>query len=368
MEDLEFYILNKSFANVALVDNFESIIWTERYKEAGDFELLVPASSDTLVYAVHGYYLWNKKSDRLMVIEQTEITTDVENGPHLKITGRSLESILDRRIIWHQITLDGKIQNVVKTLITDQIINPTLAARQISNFVFIETDDSYIDSCEIEQVQYLGDNLYDVVCDILATFNVGFKLIYNFELSRFEFSMYHGVDRSYNQDVNPWVVFSPEFDNIISSDYIENSAQYKNVCLVAGEDKENTVRKFVYVDDQSTVTGLERREMFADGSSKNQSYDEDESTTTLTDAQYIEVLKEFGLETLNLTENKRGETFDGEMNTTRGFEYGVDFFIGDIVQMENEYGLGAPTRVTEFILSQDSSGIKAYPSFDSTVV
>ena len=99
MEEFEMYILDESFAHIYLVDAFESMIWTDRYDEAGDFELYLSAESSALGYLKHGYYLWNKHSDRLMIIETIEITTDVENGSHCKVTGRSLESILDRRII-----------------------------------------------------------------------------------------------------------------------------------------------------------------------------------------------------------------------------------------------------------------------------
>jgi len=364
MEGFELYILGKQMQSLCLVDSFISMIWTDRYMVCGDFELVVPVTSNALVYASHGNYVWAKGSDRMMIIEQTEITTDVENGSTLKITGRSLESLLDRRIVWKQITLSGKIQTVIKRLITDAFITPDLSARAVSNFIFVDSDDAYIDSCEMEEAQYLGDSLYDVVCDICSVFNVGFKIIYDFDNGNFEFELYYGADRSYNQDTNPWVVFSPEFDNIISSDFVENSAQYKNVNLVAGEDSDDHNKLFVYVNDGSDVTGLERREMFTDGSSKQRSYDE----TTLTDEQYTEVLRSYGLEELYLPEHRLGQTFDGEMNTTRGFSYGVDFMIGDVVQMENEYGQGDAARVTEFIMSQDSSGVKMYPSFDSTVV
>lgn len=415
MEGFELYVLDKYFVSLCLVDAFESMIWTDRYGECGDFELYLSAASNVLVYANHGNYIWTKGSDRLMIIEQTEITTDNENGNHLKITGRSLESILDRRIIWNQVTVSGSVQSVVKKLITDQIISPALSARRISNFVFIDSSDSYIANCEIEEVQYLGENLYDVIVDILAQFHIGFSIIYNFTSGNFEFRLYYGTDRSYNQSLLPWVIFSPEFDNIISSDFTESSSQAKNVNLVAGEEPDDIkdysnsedlyivgeivkyegsyykcivrithheefdpskwellsskpipARKFVYVYDDSDISGLNRKEMYTDGSSKQQQYtDENDNEVKLTDAQYISVLKEYGMEELYKTENRFRKIFDGEMNTLRGFKYGEDFFLGDIVQMENEYGLGAPARVTELIMSQDTSGISMYPTFEA---
>lgn len=421
MEEFELYVLNEKFESLFLVDAYESMIWTDRYKECGDFELYLPASSNILVYAKHGNYLWTKGSDRLMIIEQTEITTDVENGNHLKITGRSLESLLDRRIIWNEITLSGNIQTVIKRLITDAIISPSLEARRINNFIFVDSTDPEILTSEMEEAQYLGDNLYDVIVDICSVFDVGFKVIYNWDTGNFEFSLYSGTNRSYSQSIVPWVVFSPEFDNIITSDFMENSVPYRNVNLVAGEEPEDpknysddelyhagevvihngdsssdvdtyykciteittpeewdetkwqllsgkppSIRKFVYVDKGSTFSGLKRREMFTDGSSKKQEYtDENDNKVKLTDAQYISVLKEFGLSELYLDEHALKKTFDGEMNVQRGYKYGIDFQLGDIVQMENEYGLGSEARVTDLIISQDTNGIQMYPQFKS---
>ena len=96
--------------------------------------------------------------------------------------------------------------------------------------------------------------------------------------------------------------------------------------------------------------------------------DENDRDVVLTDAQYINVLKQLGLEELGKSENCRTKSFEGQMNTTHGFFYGIDFDIGDVVQTENEYGMGAPTRVVEYILSQDVNGINQYPTFDSSAV
>lgn len=376
MESLEIFILDSNFNSLCNVDVFESFIWTDRYIGYGDFELYLSADSKVLEFAVAGNLIWLKQSVQLpsfpagsrryMVIEQVEITTDVENGAHLKITGRSLESILDRRIIWHQTTVSGGAQAVIKKLITDQIIAPALNERKVSNFIFNESSDPEILSHEIEEVQYLGDNLYDVILDICTLFNLGFYVVYSESEGKYIFGLHRGEDRSYSQSILPYVVFSPEFDNLVSSDYVENSIPYRNVNLVAGEVKENTDRKFVYVDRGTTPTGLDRYEMFTDGTGKQQDYkDENDQDVHLTDAQYINVLKEYALEELGKKENDIEVNFDGEMNTLQGFTYGIDFFLGDIVQIQNEYGMETTSRVTEMIISQSTSGVEMYPKFEA---
>jgi hypothetical protein len=46
-----------------------------------------------------------------------------------------------------------------------------------------------------------------------------------------------------------------------------------------------------------------------------------------------------------------------------GFMYGRDFFLGDIVQAKNEYGIEGAMRVTQFLISEDISGHRVYPTF-----
>ena len=40
---MEVLVLNTEFESVAIIDTFESLIWTDRYYEAGDFEIYTAA-------------------------------------------------------------------------------------------------------------------------------------------------------------------------------------------------------------------------------------------------------------------------------------------------------------------------------------
>ena len=62
-----------------------------------------------------------------MVIEELEIESDPEISPTLIVKGRSLESVLDRRIIWGQIILDGNLQTEIERILDENIINPVIS-------------------------------------------------------------------------------------------------------------------------------------------------------------------------------------------------------------------------------------------------
>ena len=68
-----------------------------------------------------------------------------------------------------------------------------------------------------------------------------------------------------------------------------------------------------------------------------------------------------------LSEKKKEDKFEGEIDLALSpFKYGKHFKIGDIVQIVNEYGFSGKTRVTEYVLSDNTSdGLRCYPKFES---
>lgn len=348
------FVLDTNFQSVGVVDVFNSFLWTDRYYKYGDFEIYTEANAEILELLKEDYYLWYSNSEHVMIIEDFEVSSDTEEGTKFIYKGRSLESILDRRIIWSQTTLTGNLQNGIKKLLNENIISPSNADRKIPNFIFQESTDPAITELTLE-AQYTGDNLYDTISAICNDKKIGFKVLLN-DQNQFVFSLYAGKDRSYKQDTNPYVVFSPDFDNMINSNYIRSKKTYKNVTLVAGEG-EGSSRKTVSVGSGS---GLERRELYTDA--------RDLSTTTsgggtISTSEYNNQLTQRGNE--KLADYPISESFEGESDTTRMFVFKEDFDIGDIVQNKNEYGQEGRSIVSEMIFSQDEEGFLSYPTFET---
>ena len=343
-------ILDSDFEATNVVDVFKSLIWTDRYYECGDFEISTYPTIEDIELFKQDYYLYNANSDRLMIIEKIQISSDVEEGSSMIVSGRSLESILDRRVLWNDISISGNLQLGIKSLITDNIISPSKPERKIDNFIFEDSTDPRITVMAFDAQYKAGDNLYDIIVDLCKERSLGFKVTLNAS-KQFVFKLYLGEDRSYEQDTNDYVIFSPNFDNLISSNYIESKSSYKNVCLVGG-DGEGTARKFTAVGNTS---GLERREMFTEASSISS----DEVSATQYTAQLVQKGRE------DLAQNTEVVTFEGEADTATMFVYGQDFFIGDIVQISNEYGHENRVRVLELVISEDESGYSSYPTFST---
>lgn len=354
---MELLIMDENFAGVSTLDIFESLIWTDRYYACGDFEIYMPCSENMLSTLKQDMYLYLRESEHVMIIEDIQIDTDVEDGAHLTVTGRSLESILDRRVIWNLTTLSGGLQAGIKQLLNENAISPSDPARQIPNLVFEDSTDPKITNLSLN-AQYYGENLYDVICEVCESNEIGFKITLN-DSNQMVFSLYAGTDRSYEQTENPYVIFSPGFDNLLNSNYISSKKTLKTVTMITGEGEGSDKKKAVAECSNGAGSGLNRREMHTDASGISQT----DGENTISDEAYTALLQRQGID--ELAQNTRTESFEGEVSSGRTYTYGTDYFMGDIVQNVNEFNIEATSRVTEYIMSQDESGIERYPTFTS---
>jgi hypothetical protein len=352
---MDVYVLNRNFEIMGLCDDYKSIIWTTRYSTIGDFELYLPATNNNIMLLKEDYYVVRDKDmngtecHNVMIIEKVQITTSVEDGNYLIVTGRCLKSLLSRRIVWQQTTLYGSLEAAVRTVVTENAINPTIAARKIPGLQ-LGSIQGFTDTID---KQVTGDKLSDFVTEVCDAYGLGWDIWLSNK--NFVFSLYKGEDRSYKQTINPYVVFSNEFDNLLTTDYSYNKTNYKNVAVVAGEG-EGLDRRRAIVGDAS---GLDRYELYVD--SRNSSSNDGE----ITDAEYTKLLTEEGHDTLQADENTITEIIEGTVEPLVNYIFGEDYFLGDVVEVINEYGIETTPRITEIIESEDDTGSSTIPTFSS---
>lgn len=357
LSNTDAYVLTEDFETIKILDDYSSFIWTDRYWEAGDFEIKLPASVLTLSQFAVDYYIVKGDSEHVMMVSDIEVNSDTETQSFLIVKGYSLErALLDRRIIKKQTQLDGDLQNGIKRLLNENAINPSDANRKIPGLEFKSVDDKEIADLKVT-AQFTGDNLYDAIQKLCQEAEIGFKITMP-EDGRYVFELYTGSNRTYDQSENPFIIFSPNYENLMNSSSIQNWDNYRNYALVGGEG-EGDQRKFadVYVDDQQR-SGLDLRELFVDARDLQSKVDDKQ----LTDEEYRNTLIQRGKE--DLADYDTTTVFDGEAETSRSFQYQKDYFLGDIVQIEDEFGRGFTSRITEFIYSHDDSEKNSYPSFE----
>ena len=83
----------------------------------------------------------------------------------------------------------------------------------------------------------------------------------------------------------------------------------------------------------------------------------------ITAEEYAEMLIEDGRK--ELAEHEATAEFEGSTQSGKHYQLGVDFFLGDIVEVVNEYGIEGRSRITAIIECQDETGRHMVPTFES---
>ena len=338
-------ILNPARERIAEIDDFTSFIWTQRFYASGDFELCADISR--LPFLVPGNYVMRKNDNRAGIIEKIQVSRSEEKQEMVIASGRMLPSILSRRIISTQTQISGLVTASIELLITENAINPSNTARKITDLSFTNNSAS---TAQID-AQYTGQGLLETISGLCETNSIGMDCTFDDDYN-FVFSLYDGVDRSYAQSVNPYVVFSDQYDNLLNSEYIEDYTDFATDVLVGGEG-EGINRTMVW-SAKDSQSGLSRYEKFLDASSAVS------NDNIITQETYEKQLEGLGLE--EVTEYTTA--FSGEVDFS-GVELGVDINIGDICTIENvRWGMYINSRLIEVIESIGEDGAySAVPTF-----
>ena len=351
------YVMNSSLQRIGVIDSYMSIIWTKRYYTYGDFELYLDASQDNIDLCQIGRFVYREGDyedgtfTSVMIIRYVQIDTSLDDGNTLLVRGEDLKSILRQRIIWSQTVLSGTLEANIRKVITSNIISPSVSARKISSFQLGDE----MGGTSTVQVQVTGNTIADWVTEQITPYEIGYDV--QIVDGYFTFILYEGDDRSYEQSTNPYVIFSQDFENLLTSNYVRNSTNSKNVALVAGEGEGSDRR--TTTAGSSSASGLDRFELYVDARDVSSTTEDG----TLSDADYLAQLASRGED--KLSEMKDTTMFEGEVEASTNFVHGTDYFLGDKVQIINEYGIGAAARIVEIIDSEDGSGRTVVPTFST---
>ena len=355
MADLNLYVYDTSFKLIAIIEQYESLIWTDRYDECGDFELTIPFEDRWISVLKQDYYCKIDYSDRWCIIEKIEESKEEDSPPRMIVSGRSLECILERRIIPGKIDFGSdtesgynvNVQSSIQSLINSHIINPSDTNRKISNFIFQSSSDSNVTGKTFHE-SYNGNSLLDVVEGVCKDKHIGFKLLLNAS-NQFVFSLFCGKDRAMAQNANSYVIFSNYFDNLKSSSYYSSKEEYRNFIYVSKDQS-----SFITTHNMSsTPAGLTRREVQIDASELN-----DNKKDNLTNAQ----IQEKGKKKLN-KEFKVKTGIEGEIVPEKMYKYREHYNVGDHVQFKDMFGNSEAVYISEVVISFDENGLTILPTF-----
>lgn len=431
---MEFQTLNSTFQPDEVLDDnrYESLIWTERYFQAGDFELVSSDISRCVKMLPLESYVTIKESTVPMVVESHKIVKQKNSAPKIEIRGRSFESVLERRgsvkslpsgaarAVWAEdaVKQSDAAWQAIRSVIGDtaknvggvsiaavgsgSLISPYDVIPEINLVVPADlavatapewnTSTTYSAGTQVKvttgtapnqvvtiykavanntnqppassasywttlgpiaKTEIKAGNLYATVMELLQANHHGLKAVRPVSGSTKEtidIEIYNGADLS------ALTVFDAKFDQFDDATYLLGYQGSTNLAYVYGGGSGaaaggTSVRKNTV---GAEVSGLARRVLVVDEMS--------DATLNTPDIRTSRGLVE-------LYKNNVVAIFDGELAKQVADLYNKDvnsggYSLGDIVQLNGEYGLSSKVRVVEFIRSFDASGESAYPAFE----
>lgn len=296
---------------LGIIENAYSIQWIRNYTTCGSFEVHFPINTKELELAKLENLVWIQGKKECGVIEGITIEQNA-NTSNVKMVGRFAESYFARRLIKNTFDFNGKVEEAMRELVTLADI-PRVKLGKLNGF-----NDKI-------QFQATYKNTLTYIEKLSQASNIGFRLVPDFDKKVFYFETYKGLDKSEEQRDRPRVIFSQRYGDISKADYNANSQNYSNVCYVGGQG-EGSSRQVVICGD-NTLTGLDRRETFINGS--------DISKDNLSDSQYLEILKQRGQS--RLSDNVLVHSLEKEDRMQGTYTYPVDYDVGDIITNRLEY-------------------------------
>lgn len=358
-------IRNSNREVIGIIDTAKSIIWSIPYYGIGDFEIYAPFTAEHAKFLAAGHYVTRQDEKNIGIIEHINITYSPQDGRMIVASGRFGKALLTRRLIYNlngnsisPVISSGNVEAAARALVNSNIIAAADSARNVS---FIELGPlSGLTAVIVDangnatQKQTSYSNLQEYTDEILQEYAAGAYMGFNRATQKLQYIVYVGEDRSINNAAgNDPIVFSQDYDNLLSTNYDYNEQALKNTALIGGVG-EGAAR---YMEELAgSATGINRREVFIDASDQSKTYESGETTLEYSNDVYSKMLISKArqqLATLVTVETMTG----GVDITNSGLEVGVDFYAGDIITIQdNELGKYINARIVKVTEVQDDNG------------
>lgn len=346
-EFIVFSINNSEFTAIGSITEYTEAIWPDRYNEYDSFEIHAPITAKNTELFQKNNVIWNKgKNAAIVEIITCELKDTGERQYTIK--GRTLEAILDSRIVWDVYNCTNKYTSTIMyDLVNENCVNPSNSVRKIPYLYCAE--DAYLG----KQISYQESDstVYEALVDLSQEAEIGFTIDFIPSEKRLVFRVYQGNDLSNISNTDgSTVVLSTDMEDILSSEYYLSVQAEKNVALVKGEGS-GVDRKRISVGETS-LSGWNRRELHVDARDLQSTIQqEDGSEKTLTETEYLSNLSTRGLN--ELSKCLEVQTFEADVRTVSGqYEFGVDYNKGDKILIQDPMlRIQLATRITNVTYS-----------------
>lgn len=363
----------------ALIDNWASLIWTERYSDAGDFTI----STGDVEYFENNLppNTWVSLRDtrEIMVVENHTLGYNQLGVRTLTITGRSLSAVLmdSRAAVVNEdpVTPDYSTYSAAKYI--QDIINRRLAnyhlgsvnydaeivAERVAGLGCFDNVTGSVTSVPTDPFpeMFPSGNISSLIYPVLQKYHLGLSISRPTpDSSLIKMNVYVGKDRTPDAGTNlipgmiygAPVTFNFDVGDITEYSYLNSTKDERNIAYV------NSPLGFAMVLPSGVnvePTGLDRRVLQVDASDLT-------DPGSLTDAAAIAVRGRS-----ELAKHNRQSIVDGTISPKSSYAYRgknatYSYDLGDVISLKGRVNITSDRRITEYIRSQDKNGEKGYPT------
>lgn len=339
------------------IENYSSLIWTERYRPAGDFELKTADITKTMAELPLGSCVTLIDTREVMMVETHEVEVDADGKYVLTVRGRTIETFFENRT-----TLIN--EDPIKSAIDDTnavMINDREAAYAAQKIIDNARSDLLDGNCGIDWITGTANaeaiidvdlkdrfvprgRAYDAFLKILEEENLGVR---NIRPTTYPGSLNVNVYLSHTGETNlPNVVLDVSSGHFLGPvSYIWSIRDYKTAVYVASK---NYFVK-VFRSGMSGYSDLDHRVDLLDF-----------SDITQTGTKIPTMLRAKGKTYLN--EHRKVLIISGNVSPDIPYKYKTDYGLGDRLRIKGEFGTTDEMQVTEYIRVEDQNGERGYPT------
>ena len=353
---MELYLLDYNFRPNMVIEEYESLIWTDRYNGHGDFQLTIKDHYMLTNNLTSMQCLGFSESEHIMMIETIDVQSQEDGYDKVTLSGRSLEAFIENRNNMgsgnpEPITRTGTHAQIALWFIERYCVNPTTAMPEnvIPNLKIVDASAASGVRPTVTLTINRG-NMYDIVKEVLDGGGLGFKIYLDPTDSKLGFMVYDSLDRS-NPTTQYYMEYSSDNDNLIQARSLDSVSNWVNNLRAVG----NKAQVDVFASGWELIaTGWSRR-------TKVVKYDVGSADTTT--AQDIAKLRALGALELAKQQNRHIRMIEGDIPQDSWDK--VFFGVGDVVMVKDKYGKRTKSQIVERIWSVDANGPKLTPTFEA---
>lgn len=365
--------VGSTYKDGKIVNGLSKKQWVERYLEPGQFTLVGEPTDQLREQLAIGTLISHVDTKEVMIVEDHQIEEKSGSAPIFTITGRSLDSFAESRVVTDnslgfngptdsgppKTLYDGtawpyKFSNVTPPELAVKLLEEQLEYAKATRSAFVVPDLSVSHNITTTYTRKDQDvprgDLSSQLLEILGDIEAGLK-------TRRPDTTHYDVQLLVHKGVNrkATVRFSFAKGDVLNAKYLWSSRDFRNAAYIS------TRYQGLYVSlggAEADNTGLGRRVTFIDAT------DIEQADTWDRVAEIYSLLKTRAKRELRKKKRERN-VLEAQVSPLTRYRYRKHYDIGDVVHVDGNYNVSANMRVVEYVETDEGSGSLGVPTLEA---